>query len=314
MTSRSPKQGAASCLCPSPVPSFGELDQSSLASLDALEVMSECDAPMGFTRGSRSRASLPVVRSANQTKDRSLGVLYLQYGDDMKQIRMPNEITSADTIRALFVSAFPQQLNMKMLESPSTAIYVKDDMRNMYYELSDVRSITDQACLKVYHKDPAHAFSHGARASNGDTRCEPAFICEKHRAPVANLPILVFSGKCQASCTVLGCEHNPHLWTSGPHTILMESVSNRLCRHMHICSLLEVILQSSGNAPSVPPCTKAEVAVLLLGCCPPTASSMSPGVLACLLVVPAGSGYYADTANLLATARLDVPSWMSCTT
>lgn len=57
----------------------------------------------------------------------------------MKQIRMPNEITSADTVRALFVSAFPQQLSMKMLESPSTAIYVKDDMRNMYYELSDVR-------------------------------------------------------------------------------------------------------------------------------------------------------------------------------
>ncbi|CAJ0944364.1 unnamed protein product [Ranitomeya imitator] len=36
------------------------------------------------------------------------------------------------------------------------------------------------------------------------TQCEPAFICEEYRAPVANLPILVFCGKCQASCTVLG--------------------------------------------------------------------------------------------------------------
>lgn len=69
----------------------------------------------------------------------SAGVLYLQYGDETKQIRMPNEITSIDTIRALFVSAFPQQLTMKMLESPSVAVYVKDDMRNMYYELTDVR-------------------------------------------------------------------------------------------------------------------------------------------------------------------------------
>ncbi|MED6269540.1 hypothetical protein CHARACLAT_000550, partial [Characodon lateralis] len=76
---------------------------------------------------------------------------------------------------------------------------------------------------------------------------------------------------------------SPHLWTSEPHTILMESVSNRLCRHMHIGGLLEVILQGSGSAPPAPPCTKAEVAVLLLGCCPPTASSTSPGVLACLL-------------------------------
>uniref|UniRef100_A0A3P9NVE0 Uncharacterized protein n=1 Tax=Poecilia reticulata TaxID=8081 RepID=A0A3P9NVE0_POERE len=55
--------------------------------------MSETDAPTAFTRGSRVRASLPVVRSTNQTKDRSL-VLYLQYGDETKQIRMPNEITS----------------------------------------------------------------------------------------------------------------------------------------------------------------------------------------------------------------------------
>ncbi|MGH0169388.1 UNVERIFIED_CONTAM: hypothetical protein FKN15_075641 [Acipenser sinensis] len=53
---------------------------------------------------------------------------------------MPNEITSGDTIRALFVSAFPQQLNMKMLESPNVAVYIKDDARKMYYELGDVRN------------------------------------------------------------------------------------------------------------------------------------------------------------------------------
>ncbi|XP_056306158.1 sickle tail protein homolog isoform X5 [Danio aesculapii] len=163
--------------CPSPVPVFvDQVEHGSLVSLDALEVMSECDMPLAFTRGSRSRASLPVVRSTNQTKDRSLGVLYLQYGDDTKQIRMPNEITSVDTIRALFVSAFPHQLNMKMLESPSTAIYVKDETRNVYYELTDVRSITDHSCLKVYHKDPAHAFSHGPRPSNGDSRVHREMI------------------------------------------------------------------------------------------------------------------------------------------
>ncbi|KAK7118192.1 hypothetical protein R3I94_021882 [Phoxinus phoxinus] len=161
----------SSVACQSPVPVFvDQVEHGSLVSLDALEVMSECDMPMAFTRGSRSRASLPVVRSTNQTKDRSLGVLYLQYGDDTKQIRMPNEITSVDTVRALFVSAFHHQLNMKMLESPSTAIYVKDETRNVYYELTDVRNITDHSCLKVYHKDPAQAFSHGARPSNGDAR------------------------------------------------------------------------------------------------------------------------------------------------
>ncbi|XP_038853818.1 sickle tail protein-like isoform X7 [Salvelinus namaycush] len=162
--SRSPAHGPSSSI-------VGEQPEHlSLASLESLDTMSEADAPSAFTRGSRSRASLPVVRSTNQTRDRSLGVLYLQYGDETKQIRMPNEITSGDTIRALFVSAFPQQLTMKMLESPSVAVYVKDDMRNMYYELTDVRNIMDHSCLKVYHKDPAQAFSHGPRPTNVDTR------------------------------------------------------------------------------------------------------------------------------------------------
>uniref|UniRef100_A0A3Q3L711 KIAA1217 ortholog n=1 Tax=Mastacembelus armatus TaxID=205130 RepID=A0A3Q3L711_9TELE len=147
-----------------------QADHLSLASQESLDAMSEAESPTAFTRGSRVRASLPVVRSTNQTKDRSLGVLYLQYGDETKQIRMPNEITSIDTIRALFVGAFPQQLTMKMLESPSVAVYVKDDMRNMYYELADVRNITDHSCLKVYHKDPAQAFSHGPRPANSDAR------------------------------------------------------------------------------------------------------------------------------------------------
>lgn len=31
-------------------------------------------------------------------------------------------------------------------------------------------------------------------------QCKPAFICEKHRAPVGNSPILVFSGECQTLC------------------------------------------------------------------------------------------------------------------
>ncbi|XP_010216267.1 PREDICTED: sickle tail protein homolog [Tinamus guttatus] len=157
----------------SPQPTLGDqTEHLSEASGDSLEAMSEGDSPTPFSRGSRTRASLPVVRSANQTKERSLGVLYLQYGDETKQLRMPNEITSTDTIRALFVSAFPQQLTMKMLESPSVAIYIKDESRNIYYELCDVRNIQDRSFLKVYNKDPAHAFNHASRAVNGDIRMQ----------------------------------------------------------------------------------------------------------------------------------------------
>ncbi|XP_034258441.1 sickle tail protein homolog isoform X8 [Pantherophis guttatus] len=164
---RSPK------LSQSPQPSLGDqAEYLSEVSVDSLEVMSEAEALSPFARGSRTRASLPVVRTTNQTKERSLGVLYLQYGDETKQLRMPNEITSTDTIRALFVSAFPQQLTMKMLESPSVAIYIKDESRNIYYELTDVRNIQDKSFLKVYNKDPAHVFNHRPRAINGDVRMQ----------------------------------------------------------------------------------------------------------------------------------------------
>ncbi|XP_009943662.2 sickle tail protein homolog isoform X4 [Opisthocomus hoazin] len=173
----------------SPQPNLADqTEHLSEASADSLEAMSEGDSPTPFSRGSRTRASLPVVRSANQTKERSLGVLYLQYGDETKQLRMPNEITSTDTIRALFVSAFPQQLTMKMLESPSVAIYIKDESRNIYYELCDVRNIQDRSFLKVYNKDPAHAFNHTSRAVNGDIRMQREIAYTGRDGPSASRP------------------------------------------------------------------------------------------------------------------------------
>ncbi|XP_052012747.1 sickle tail protein homolog isoform X5 [Apodemus sylvaticus] len=170
-------------------PNLGDpVEHLSETSGDSLEAMSEGEVPSPFARGSRTRASLPVVRSTNQTKERSLGVLYLQYGDETKQLRMPNEITSADTIRALFVSAFPQQLTMKMLESPSVAIYIKDESRNVYYELNDVRNIQDRSLLKVYNKDPSHAFNHMAKAVNGDVRMQREIVYARGDGLVAPRP------------------------------------------------------------------------------------------------------------------------------
>lgn len=93
---------------------------------------------------------------------------------------------------------------------------------------------------------------------------------------------------------VLGCKHNPRLWTLDSHTTLIEFVSEHLSRHMNICGQLEVILEGSGSASPVPPRTKAEVALLRLGCHSPMASSTSPDILACLLVPPPCSGHYAD--------------------
>ncbi|XP_056375265.1 sickle tail protein homolog isoform X3 [Hyla sarda] len=176
-------------LSSSPQPSLGEpAEHLSEVSVDSGEAMFEGESTAPFVRGSRTRASLPVVRSTNQTKERSLGVLFLQYGEDTKKLQMPNEITSVDTIRALFVSAFPQQLTMKVLESPSTAIYIKDEGRNIYYELSDVRNIQDRSFLKVYNKDPAQAFNHTPSAVNGDVRMQRDIAYNVREGPVVHRP------------------------------------------------------------------------------------------------------------------------------
>lgn len=66
LQSRSPRHSP-----PKPAADLGE--HFPAGSQDSLETMSDPDGPCAFTRGIRSRASLPVVRSTNQTKDRSLG-------------------------------------------------------------------------------------------------------------------------------------------------------------------------------------------------------------------------------------------------
>ncbi|KAL6093349.1 hypothetical protein STEG23_036229, partial [Scotinomys teguina] len=69
-----PKQTKSPKLSHSPQPpNLGDpAEHLSETSGDSLEAMSEGDVPSPFARGSRTRASLPVVRSTNQTKERSL--------------------------------------------------------------------------------------------------------------------------------------------------------------------------------------------------------------------------------------------------
>lgn len=67
------------------------------------------------------------------------GVLFLQFGDETRRVHITHEISSMDTLHALIVHMFPQKLTMGMLKSPNTAILIKDESRNVFYELEDVR-------------------------------------------------------------------------------------------------------------------------------------------------------------------------------
>ena len=67
------------------------------------------------------------------------GLVFLQYRNETKRALLPNEITTLDTVRALFVRSFANQLNMEYLDSRNVRIYIHDSSKNMFYELEDLR-------------------------------------------------------------------------------------------------------------------------------------------------------------------------------
>ncbi|XP_052405267.1 SRC kinase signaling inhibitor 1-like isoform X1 [Carassius gibelio] len=156
----------------------GLADQASklsFASAESLETMSEADMPLGFNRMNRFRQSLPLSRSASQNKLRSPGVLFLQFGDETRRVHITHELNSLETLHALIVHMFPQKLTAGMLKSPNTAILIKDEARNVFYELEDVRDIQDRSIIKIYRKEPIYASYPAAHLANGDLRREMVY-------------------------------------------------------------------------------------------------------------------------------------------
>ncbi|XP_064895715.1 SRC kinase signaling inhibitor 1 isoform X3 [Columba livia] len=156
-------------------PGLADQAKLSFASAESLETMSEAELPLGFNRMNRFRQSLPLSRSTSQTKLRSPGVLFLQFGDETRRVHITHEISSMDTLHALIVHMFPQKLTMGMLKSPNTAILIKDESRNVFYELEDVRDIQDRSIIKIYRKEPLYASFPASHIANGDLRREMVY-------------------------------------------------------------------------------------------------------------------------------------------
>lgn len=117
-------------------------------------IMSEVEtSATGFRRGIKARSSLPIVRTPSKTQDRSLGLVFLQYRNETKRALLPNEITSMDTVKALFVRSFPRQLTMQYLDSRQVRIYAHDPNKDMFYELEDLRDVRDRTVLRIYEQD-----------------------------------------------------------------------------------------------------------------------------------------------------------------
>ncbi|XP_072417410.1 SRC kinase signaling inhibitor 1 isoform X6 [Chiloscyllium punctatum] len=269
------------------------------ASAESLETMSEAEVPIGFTRSNRFRQSLPLSRSTSQTKLRSPGVLFLQFGDETRRVHVTHEIGSLDTLHALIVHMFPQKLTMGMLKSPNTAILIKDETRNVFYELEDVRDIQERSIIKIFRKDPVYAPypSHASHITNGDLRREMVYT-SRESSPSRRL-----------SSVAAG---SPHLVPGSPGPGLPSSSPSR-----------SRMSYSGGRPPSYTgsPVHHPE----RLGSMPPS-QSISPSPSAILerrdvkpdedmsnknVVLMKNEGLYADPYAMMADGRLSIASTQS---
>ncbi|XP_029945356.1 SRC kinase signaling inhibitor 1 isoform X2 [Salarias fasciatus] len=206
----------------------------SFASAESLETMSEADIPIGFNRMNRFRQSLPLSRSASQNKLRSpdefSGVLFLQYGDETRRVHITHELSSLDTLHALIVHMFPQKLTAGMLKSPNTAILIKDEARNVFYELEDVRDIQDRSIIKIYRKEPIYAsYPAAAHLANGDLRREMVYS-SRDSSPTRRLNTLPSS-----SASASGSPSRSRLSYSGgrPPSFAGSHAQHEQARHPH---------------------------------------------------------------------------------
>ncbi|KAG8184101.1 hypothetical protein JTE90_025407 [Oedothorax gibbosus] len=144
-------------------------------------IMSEVEtSATGFRRASKARASLPIVRTPSKTQERPLGLVFLQYQSETKRALLPNEITSMDTVRALFVRSFPKQLTMEYLDSPHIRVYIHDPAKDMFYELEDLRDIRDRSVLRIYEQDAQSGGVYSTYDQDLSYFSEPEFDSDYH--------------------------------------------------------------------------------------------------------------------------------------
>lgn len=67
---------------------------------------------------------------------------------------------------------------MLIFRSPSTALLIKDQTRNIFYELEDPRDVQDRCVIKIYCKEPVYGTypgHHNPHLANGDLRVSAHF-------------------------------------------------------------------------------------------------------------------------------------------
>ncbi|CAF2389513.1 unnamed protein product [Rotaria sp. Silwood2] len=78
-----------------------------------------------------------------------LGLCFLICGNETKKVLLPAYISCLDTLKALFVRAFPHYLTMKQMDSDYIRIYIRESSKDIFYQLEDMSDVKDRSILKI---------------------------------------------------------------------------------------------------------------------------------------------------------------------
>ncbi|CAN7939322.1 unnamed protein product [Ixodes hexagonus] len=216
--------------------------------------MSEVEtSATGIRRANKARSGLPVVRTPNKTQERpldytpsmspcggiyannelasraamitSLGLVFLQYRSETKRALLPNEITSIDTVKALFVRSFPKQLTMEYLDSPHIRIYIHDASKDMFYELEDLRDIRDRSVLRIYEQDMNDGAVYSTYDQDMSYFSEPEFDSEYQNQHIHRAKVGTSAAKTQQGTSYYGVPAYAARTQTLPHGATMRPFS-----------------------------------------------------------------------------------------
>lgn len=103
-----------------------------------------------------------------------------------------------------------------MFRSPSTALLIKDETRNVFYELEDPRDVQDRCVIKIYCKEPIYGTypgHHNPHLANGDLRVSVStLLC--HFIPPPLCGCKCFSAEKESSPHFKNLEEFSVMWKS----------------------------------------------------------------------------------------------------
>ena len=69
------------------------------------------------------------------------GVVFLRFAGLSRRALLPNEVTSMDTVKALFVRSFPNSLTLSWFDRNDSMVFLRPDGSDTFIKLRDFRYI-----------------------------------------------------------------------------------------------------------------------------------------------------------------------------